>query len=139
MCSPLAAISMLLALKAVVMVLLARWLMAPEPCAADVFRQRDAAGDITHEQYEQMLGSADAIRPGAESAPGLLRDYCAGCSLSTCHAAEEAGAVANGRTVCGFCHAMMTSQIIQARSKTKASNPGIVPFAENPSAPTTIP
>jgi hypothetical protein len=52
---------------------------------------------------------------------------------------EETGAAVNGRTVCGLCHAMMTSQINQARSKTKASNPGIVPFEENPSAPTTIP
>ena len=38
-------------------VLLVRWLTAPEPSAADVLRQRYAAGDITREQYEQMLAA----------------------------------------------------------------------------------
>ena len=47
--------------------------------------------------------------------------------------------MASGRTVCGFCHATITSQTIQAKSRTKASNPEIVPFDENPSAPTTTP
>jgi putative membrane protein len=36
-------------------VLLVRRLTEPEPSAADVLRQRYAAGDITREQYEQML------------------------------------------------------------------------------------
>jgi uncharacterized membrane protein len=35
-------------------VLLVRWLTDREPSAADVLRQRYAAGDITLEQYEQM-------------------------------------------------------------------------------------
>jgi uncharacterized membrane protein len=36
-------------------VLLVRRLTEPEPSAADVLRQRYVAGDITREQYEQML------------------------------------------------------------------------------------
>ena len=36
-------------------VLLVRRLTEPEPPAADVLRERYAAGDITREQYEQML------------------------------------------------------------------------------------
>jgi uncharacterized membrane protein len=36
-------------------VLLGRWLTDPEPSATDVLRKRYAAGDITREQYDQML------------------------------------------------------------------------------------
>ena len=36
-------------------VLLVQWLTAAEPSAADVLRQRYATGDISREQYEQML------------------------------------------------------------------------------------
>lgn len=36
-------------------VLLVRWFTSPERSAEDVLRQRYAAGDITREQYEQML------------------------------------------------------------------------------------
>jgi len=38
-------------------VLLVRWLSDPEPSATDVLRKRYAAGDITREQYDQMLAT----------------------------------------------------------------------------------
>ena len=38
-------------------VLLVRWLTDPEPSATDVLRKRYAAGDITREQYDQMLAA----------------------------------------------------------------------------------
>ena len=38
-------------------VLLVQWLTDPEPSATDVLRKRYAAGDITREQYDQMLAA----------------------------------------------------------------------------------
>jgi uncharacterized membrane protein len=38
-------------------VLLVRWLTGPEPSTTDVLRKRYAAGDITREQYDQMLAA----------------------------------------------------------------------------------
>jgi len=38
-------------------VLLVRWLTGPEPSATDLVRKRYAAGDITREQYDQMLAA----------------------------------------------------------------------------------
>jgi len=45
------------ALAIVGAVLLVRWLTDPEPSATDVVRKRYAAGDITREQYDQMLAA----------------------------------------------------------------------------------
>jgi uncharacterized membrane protein len=43
-------------------VLLVRWLTEPEPAAADVLRQRYAAGDITHEHLQTDAGRARLTR-----------------------------------------------------------------------------